>query len=326
MDEHRGAVERADGRARRRASSSSGAAVIDERRDDGAGAQARERQRGDERGLGRGVEAERRAVDDEVGARERVGDWRATARVGRPAARRRARRPRRRRRRRCAGRARPRARRRRRRGARAWPGKAKPAAASASAKPGASVLWPMTRSPTSCRQLTAPIARASGASSSHSASAASLCGMVTLAPSAPVARRVATASRSAVGRHGERDEHGVDAGRGERGVEHRGAARVLDRPADHGGELRAAGDHGVPRELGAVAARLLERARRVLHQLREAELLAGLRAGDRADDARRERPAARGHRIAGRHGGDHAARELAAPARSVYGSSTRKRS
>ncbi len=60
--------------------------------------------------------------------------------------------------------------------------------------------------------LTAPAARASGDSSSHSAAAASLCGSVTFAPALPSAASPRTAAASPAGRHAEGDVHGIEPG------------------------------------------------------------------------------------------------------------------
>ncbi len=68
------------------------------------------------------------------------------------------------------------------------------ASLSASAKPSQSVLWPISRLPSICRQLTAPMARASGDRSSHKAAVVSLCGRVTLAPRKRVPRRPVSVS------------------------------------------------------------------------------------------------------------------------------------
>ncbi len=90
--------------------------------------------------------------------------------------------------------------------------------------------------------LTAPASSASGPSSSHSASAAVLCGTVTLAPSKPSAARPRTAVRQVGGRDAQRDVDAIEAERRRGGVVHARRARVLDRVADHAGDARRAAD------------------------------------------------------------------------------------
>ena len=90
--------------------------------------------------------------------------------------------------------------------------------------------------------LTAPASRASSPSSSHSATAAALCGSVTLAPSTPSAAQTAHGRAELGGRHAQRHVDAVEPERRGGRVLHARRARVLDRVADHAGDARRARD------------------------------------------------------------------------------------
>ena len=191
---------------------------------------------------GRVVQADRRAVDEHLGGDrpvdrgdaeiggERVGARRACGSRPRPRRRRRAARTRRPGR--CPPRrARARSAARARRARRAGPGR-RCCRRGSRPSPGPNVSV-----------FAAPIARASSEAVVASASAASLCGIVTLTPAKPAAGQPGDRLGEVLGRDGHAlvDVRAVEAGRGERRVLHRGRAAVIDRPAE---DAQAAQAHG----------------------------------------------------------------------------------
>ncbi len=82
--------------------------------------------------------------------------------------------------------------------------------------------------------LAAPIVRASGVAASATASAASLWGIVTLAPMKPAPGSAANGLVEELGRHGQQlVGPAVEPGFAQRRALHRGRAAVADRPAEH---------------------------------------------------------------------------------------------
>jgi hypothetical protein len=71
-------------------------------------------------------------------------------------------------------------------------------------RPGASVLSARIRPPSNVSVFAAPISRAVGVASSASASAAPLCGIVTLTPRKPAAGSALTVSANSSGGSGSR--------------------------------------------------------------------------------------------------------------------------
>ena len=142
-----------------------------------------------------------------------------------------------------------------------------PSSASERTSPAPSVESPTSTPSRLTTAFTAPSADAVGVSSSHADAASDLCGMVTLSPAMPSARTPSTRGPGLPRRHGERDEHPVEAGRGVRRVVDRRRPGVRDRVTDDAGDARRAADpvlHGRPLTAGPSPAprRRCARARR----------------------------------------------------------------
>ena len=114
----------------------------------------------------------------------------------------------------------------------------RPATGSSSAaiSPPASVLSALMRPSAKLSVLAAPMASAAGLTSSASARAASLCGIVTFAPTYPEAGSARTVSANSSGRHGQLHVAPVEAELEKRRAHHDRRAAVPDRVSEHSGE------------------------------------------------------------------------------------------